>query len=111
MVKTTEFDVYQTLSYHVWKAPLEIRDELREKRGIRRETIFGPDVNLGAIYVHLNHLEEQGFCEYRLREYKTPEELKQLMIREENRAREYRLTSLGIKNRGKYHQNNAYTCA
>ena len=24
------------------------------------------------------------------------------MIREENRVREYRLTSLGIKNRGKY---------
>ncbi len=32
MVKVTEADVYFTLSYHVWKTPLEIRDELKKRK-------------------------------------------------------------------------------
>ncbi len=54
--------------------------------------------------MHLNHLERQGFCDWRLREYKTSEELKILMSRHGNRAKEYHLTSFGIKNREKYEQ-------
>lgn len=114
MVRVTETDVYHTLSYHVWKSGLEIKKELRTMKGItdHLDTLEGKstlrilyeilfkdrDLDPGMVYIHLHHLEEQGFAEDRIRQI-NPEELR---MRSGLPQREYRLTSNGIRNRHKY---------
>lgn len=38
MAKITEADVYNTLSYHVWKRPREILEEIIKDKGIKDPT-------------------------------------------------------------------------
>ena len=56
--KATIEDLYDVLSYHVWKKGLEIIEELEEsgkKAGHFR----------GVMYVHFSRWEEEGFIESR----------------------------------------------
>ncbi|MBW2966496.1 hypothetical protein KY342_05315 [Candidatus Woesearchaeota archaeon] len=110
MVEITESDVYFTLSYHVWKTPKEINNDIRQKKGKKvgfekksalktglavlfTDSIIPPT----KLFIHLNSLVVQGFAEYR--ERRPAEISKKYDIPSE---REYHLTSNGIKNKSKY---------
>lgn len=113
MSNITEADVYHTLSYHLWKSGREIRDELREVKGLvnplEAETTFQfvretfRDVNNAGLYVHLSNLEDQGFAERRERELTA----EKLALRGGYPQYEYRLTATGILNRDKYEKRTA----
>ena len=111
MIGVTESEVYHTLSYHVWKSGIEIRDELRkvkgignplenakDKSGLKALAIILNDINLGSLYVNLIRLQRQGFAEQRYRELSREEPVAVDNVRQP----EYRLTSGGIKARDLY---------
>jgi len=98
MPKFSEADVYNLLSYTVWKSPIEIKHELDESLGDKKTVWNG--ASFGSIYAHLDAIVSRDFAEFRERE-SSPERLK---TRRGNPEREYHLTPNGMNNRDFYEQ-------
>jgi len=106
MVWPSEIDVCNCLSYHNWKSPREIRDDLRVMYGIKDPLksnsafmlgmrMMFKDISFPPIYMHLAALEEQDFAESRERELSQ----RRRLMRSGHAEREYHLTTGGIRHK------------
>lgn len=96
MIRVTEADVYNALSYHDWKRPLVIFNQLCEEKKVDDKPFQRPSI--GTVYNHLDSLVEKGFSEFRMA-LLTEDELNS---RGGWGSKEYKLTRNGLKNNHLY---------
>lgn len=89
----TVLEVYDTLSFHVWKSPLDIEYEINEQK--RTGNSIWHKASLGSIQYNLCRLVNDDYAEKRKRQL-TEEQLK---ARGGRIGYEYRLTSGGVHRR------------
>jgi len=93
MFGPSEAEVLEVLNHTYWKTALEIREELRKKKGISPDATFR-DISIGIIYIRLAELLERDLVEGRQR---TEISAEQLIRRGGNYPSEFKLTNDGIR--------------
>ena len=83
-------DVYQALSFHEWRNPLQLVDIIAKQKDISQFR-----VSLGAVHLHLHRLYEERYADKRERQL-TQE---QLEVRGGKKGYEYKLTQDGLRKR------------